>query len=126
GETEEDHDQLLRFVEEAELDWCGFFKYSAEEGTYAIGLDGAVDPNLMNERLGELRELQDDITARRRDALIGTSTKVLVDEAGVARSSREAPEIDGIVEVPLDLTVGQFHRVRIVDAMGPDLVAESD
>ncbi|MEP7048219.1 MAG: 30S ribosomal protein S12 methylthiotransferase RimO [Ilumatobacteraceae bacterium] len=126
GESEEDHDQLLRFVEEAELDWCGFFKYSAEEGTYAMGLDGAVDPNLMNERLGELRELQDDITARRRDALIGTSTKVLVDEAGVARSSREAPEIDGIVEVPLDLTVGQFHRVRIVDAMGPDLVAESD
>ncbi|HVE17498.1 MAG TPA: MiaB/RimO family radical SAM methylthiotransferase, partial [Ilumatobacteraceae bacterium] len=67
GETEEDHDQLLRFVEEAELDWCGFFKYSAEEGTYAVGLDGAVDPSLMNERLAELRELQDDITARRRD-----------------------------------------------------------
>ena len=71
GETEEDHDQLLRFVEQAELDWCGFFTYSAEEGTYAVGLDGAVEPSLMNERLAELRELQDDITARRRDALIG-------------------------------------------------------
>jgi ribosomal protein S12 methylthiotransferase len=126
GETEEDHDLLLRFVEEAELDWCGFFKYSAEEGTYAIGLDGAVDSSLMNERLAELRELQDDITARRRDALIGTTTKVLVDEAGVARSTREAPEIDGIIEVPAGLTVGQFHTVRIVDAMGPDLVAESN
>jgi ribosomal protein S12 methylthiotransferase len=126
GETEEDHDQLLRFVEEAELDWCGFFKYSAEEGTYAVGLDGVVDPSLMHERLAELRELQDDITARRRDALIGTTTKVLVDEAGVARSSREAPEIDGIIEVPASLTVGQFHTVRIVDAMGPDLVAESN
>jgi ribosomal protein S12 methylthiotransferase len=126
GETEEDHDQLLRFVEEAELDWCGFFKYSAEEGTYAMGLDGVVESSLMNERLAELRELQDDITARRRDVLIGATVKVLVDEAGVARSSREAPEIDGIIEVPAELPVGQFHTVRIVDAMGPDLVAESD
>ncbi len=125
GETEEDHDQLLRFVEQAELDWCGFFRYSAEEGTYAVGLAGAVETSLMNERLAELRELQDDMTARRRDALIGTITKVLVDEPGVARSSREAPEIDGIIEVPADLTVGEFHTVRIVDAMGPDLVAES-
>ena len=126
GETEEDHDQLLRFVEQAELDWCGFFAYSAEEGTYAVGLDGAVDAGLMHERLGELRELQDDITARRRDALIGTSVRVLVDEAGVARSAREAPEIDGIIEVPQDLEVGRFHTVRIVDALGPDLVAESN
>ena len=126
GETEEDHDQLLRFVEQAELDWCGFFRYSAEEGTYAVGLDGAVETALMNERLAELRELQDDITARRRDALIGTTLKVLVDEAGVARSSREAPEIDGIIEVPNHLAVGEFHSVRIVDAMGPDLVAESN
>jgi ribosomal protein S12 methylthiotransferase len=126
GETEEDHDQLLRFVEEAELDWCGFFRYSAEEGTYAIGLDREVDPSLMNERLAELRELQDDITARRRDALIGTTTEVLVDEPGIARSTREAPEIDGIIEVPAALSVGQFHTVRIVDAMGPDLVAESN
>ncbi len=125
GETEEDHDQLLRFVEQAELDWCGFFRYSAEEGTYAVGLDGAVETGLMDQRLAELRELQDDITARRRDALIGTTTKVLVDEPGVARSSREAPEIDGIIEVPADLAVGEFHTVRIVDAMGPDLVAES-
>ena len=126
GETEEDHDQLLRFVEQAQLDWCGFFKYSAEEGTYAVDLDGSVESSLMNERLAELREMQDDITARRRDSLIGTTMKVLVDEAGVARSSREAPEIDGVIEVPSDLAVGKFHTVRIVDAMGPDLVAESD
>jgi ribosomal protein S12 methylthiotransferase len=126
GETEEDHDQLLRFVEQAELDWCGFFSYSAEDGTYAVGLDGVVDPNLMHDRLAELRELQDDITARRRDALIGSEVTVLVDEAGVARSGREAPEIDGIIEVPKDLAVGAFHTVRIVDAMGPDLVAESN
>ena len=126
GETEEDHDQLLNFVEQAQLDWCGFFSFSPEEGTYAVGLDGAVDPSLMHERLAELREMQDDITARRRDELIGTTARVLVDEPGVARSTREAPEIDGIIEVPAHLAVGQFQTVRIVDANGPDLMAESD
>jgi ribosomal protein S12 methylthiotransferase len=122
GETEEDHDQLLDFVEAAQLDWCGFFAYSPEEGTYAMGLDGEVDSSLMNERLGELREMQDRITAARRDLLVGTVQRVLVDRPGVARSTREAPEIDGIIEVPEDLTVGEFHQVEIVEAMGPDLV----
>ena len=125
GETEEDHDQLLAFVEAAQLDWCGFFAYSPEEGTYAMELDGAVAPTLMHERLAELREMQDDITARRRDELIGETVTVLVDSPGEARSTREAPEIDGVVEVPASLAVGQFHEVRIVDAMGPDLVADS-
>ena len=125
GETEEDHDQLLAFVEEAQLDWCGFFAYSPEEGTYAMDLDGSVDEGLMHERLAELREMQDDITARRRDELIGETIKVLVDSPGEARSTREAPEIDGVIEVPDTLAVGQFHDVRVVDAMGPDLVADS-
>ena len=124
GETEADHDELLRFVEEAELDWCGFFSYSPEEGTHAYTLDGAVDPRLMNERLAELREMQDDITARRRDALIGQTITVLVDEPGEARSHREAPEIDGVVEVPHDLPVGEFVEIVVTDAMGPDLVGE--
>jgi ribosomal protein S12 methylthiotransferase len=123
GETEADHDQLLDFVAEAQLDWCGFFSYSREDGTYAADLDGAVDPALMHERLAELRELQDDITAGRRDALIGTSIDVLVDTAGVARSHREAPEIDGIVHVADALPPGTFQRVDVVDALGPDLVA---
>ncbi len=123
GETEADHDQLLHFVEEAQLDWCGFFSYSREDGTYAADLDGAVDPALMSERLAELRELQDDITASRRDALIGTTVDVLVDTPGVGRTHREAPEIDGVVHVDPDLTPGGFHRVDVVDALGPDLVA---
>jgi ribosomal protein S12 methylthiotransferase len=123
GETEADHDQLLAFVEAAELDWCGFFAYSPEDGTYAMGLDGAVDPALAGERLAELRELQDRITARRRDALIGTTVRVLVDEPGVGRSHREAPEIDGVIDVPATLAVGEFHDVTITDALGPDLVA---
>ena len=125
GETEADHDELLRFVEAAELDWCGFFSYSPEDGTYAASLDGAVDTALMNERLAELRELQDGITAARSDATIGNVVTVLVDEPGVARSTREAPEIDGVIEVPDHLAVGEFHEVRLVDALGPDRVADS-
>jgi ribosomal protein S12 methylthiotransferase len=124
GETEADHDQLLRFVEEAQLDWCGFFAYSPEEGTHAYTLVGAVDPGLMHERLAELRELQDDITATRRDDLIGRELLVLVDAPGVARSVREAPEIDGVIHVGHDVAVGEFVTVDIVDALGPDLVAE--
>ena len=123
GETEADHDQLLRFVEAAQLDWCGFFAYSPEEGTHAFTLDRAVDPNLMHARLAELRELQDDITASRRDDLIGRELNVLVDARGVARSVREAPEIDGVVHVGHDEAVGEFTTVQIVDALGPDLVA---
>lgn len=123
GETEDDHDQLLRFVEEAELDWCGFFAYSEEEGTHAAGLDGKVDPGLMGERLGELRELQDRITARRRDELVGRRVEVLVDEVGIARSFREAPEIDGIISVPSDVPVGSLVPVEVTRALGPDLEA---
>ena len=124
GETEEDHDQLLDFVEKAQLDWCGFFAYSPEDGTYAKDLDGQVDQGLMRERLSELSEMQDGITSRRRDDLVGRTMNVLVDEEGVARSHREAPEIDGIIEVPGSLTVGQFFDVTVTSAMGPDLVAE--
>ena len=124
GETEEDHDQLLDFVERAELDWCGFFAYSAEDGTYAKDLDGQVPEGLMREHLSELSEMQDNITFSRRDDLIGRTINVLVDEPGVARSHREAPEIDGIIEVPTSLAVGQFYDVTVKSAMGPDLVAE--
>jgi ribosomal protein S12 methylthiotransferase len=124
GETEEDHDQLLQFVEDAQLDWCGFFTFSPEEGTHAMTLPDHVPTELMNERIAELREMQDNITANRRDALIGRTVEVLVDEVGIGRTHWEAPSIDGIVHVSRDLPVGEFATVLIVDAMGPDLVAE--
>ena len=123
GETDDDHAALVRFVEEADLDWCGFFSFSREVGTYAYDLDGQVDSGLMNERLAELTELQDGITARRRDALIGEAVSVLVDEPGVGRSHREAPEIDGLIYIDPSLTVGTFVDVEIEEAWGPDLVA---
>lgn len=124
GETEEDHDQLLDFIEQAQLDWCGFFAYSPEDGTYAADLDGQVPVSLVRERLAELGEMQDAITARRRDALIGCTIEVLVDAPGEGRSHREAPEIDGIVEIPSHLPVGSLCDVTVRSAVGPDLQAE--
>ena len=123
GETEEDHDQLLSFVREAQLDWCGFFAFSPEEGTHALTLPDHVDVSLMNERLAELREIQDAISSDRRDLLLGETIEVLVDEPGIARSFREAPEIDGVVQVPDSLEVGRFHTVAVEQVFGPDLIA---
>ena len=123
GETENDHDALLNFVEQAQLDWCGFFAYSPEAGTYAVELDGEVDTGLRDERLAELRELQDDITAAKRDLLVGSEVRVLVDEPGIGRSHREAPEIDGVIVVPDTLAVGEFHDLTVTATMGPDVEA---
>jgi ribosomal protein S12 methylthiotransferase len=122
GETEEDHDRLLEFLSEAELDWAGFFPFSREEGTYAAGLDGAVAPALVAERLAEAGEVQDAVTARRRRNLIGTRLQVLVDQPGVARSHREAPEIDGVVRLDGGRP-GQWLEVEVTAAAGPDLDA---
>ena len=123
GETEEDHDQLLEFITEARLDWCGFFAYSEEVGTYAVSLDHKVDPELIADRLAELSELQDTITATKRDELIGSEVEVLVDESGIGRSYREAPEIDGIISVPQTLEVGTIQTLTVTGAIGPDLEA---
>jgi len=124
GETEGDHDQLLSFIGEASLDWCGFFEYSPEEGTYALGLPDQVPAGLVHDRIAELREMQDAITAAKRDELIDHTLEVLVDEPGVGRSHHEAPQIDGIIRVPTTLPTGSFATLRIVDAHGPDLVAQ--
>lgn len=126
GETEEDHDDLLRFIEEAELDWAGFFSFSREEGTLATSLGDQVPASLALERLTECSELQESITARRRGSLVGTACEVLVDSPGLARSYREAPEIDGIVRVPRSLAAGWLGPVRLVAASGPDLEAVPD
>ena len=123
GETEDDHDELLRFLEEAQLDWAGFFPFSPEDGTHAVGLPDPVDTGLASERLAECAEMQDRITAHRRADLIGTVANVLVDAPGVGRSHREAPEIDGVVRLPDTSKVGAFVDVTIVGAEGPDLEA---
>jgi len=124
GETEADHDALLEFVAAARLDWCGLFSYSAEAGTYAVGLDGAVAAELVAERLDELNLIQDTITQAQRDDLIGEQVEVLVDAVGVGRTHREAPEIDGVVRLPPNLAPGTFHSVEVVAVQGPDLLTD--
>jgi ribosomal protein S12 methylthiotransferase len=128
GETEADHEQLLTFLEEAELDWAGFFPFSEEAGTAAVALDGKVGASEMHERLRECSAVQDPITAGARRALIGEQVDVLVDghdDGGlVGRSYREAPEIDGIVRiVGAEGRSGATVRARVTGAEGPDLEA---
>ncbi len=123
GETERDHDLLLQFLDEAQLDWAGFFPFSNEAGTYAAGLGAHVAPELALERLCECAERQDAITAAKQDRLIGEVRTVLVDAPGQGRTVREAPEIDGIVHLPHDLAVGSLVEVLITGAAGPDLYA---
>ncbi len=123
GETERDHDLLLDFLSAAQLDWAGFFPYSREDGTHAAGLDEQVPAELALQRLRECAEVQDAITAAKRDALIGATHRVLVDAPGQGRTVHEAPEIDGVVHVPADLQVGSLVDVTITGAEGPDLYA---
>jgi len=123
GETEEDHDALLSFLAEARLDWVGFFAYSKEDGTYAAGLPGTVSSQLVAERMREASEIQDAITAEQRSSLVGATLRALVDGPGKARSHREAPEVDGVIEVPASLAVGSWVDLAVTASAGPDLVA---
>ncbi|MCZ7525249.1 MAG: 30S ribosomal protein S12 methylthiotransferase RimO [Acidimicrobiia bacterium] len=130
GETEDHHEELLGFLRAAELDWAGFFAFSPEDGTPAADLDGAVPADVVGERLRELGEVQDPVTASLRDALVGAEVEVLVDRvdddgAPVGRTHREAPEIDGVVRLARGpARPGDLVRARVVGAVGPDLVAE--
>jgi len=123
GETEDDQRALLDFIEAAQLDWAGFFTFSSEVGTYANDLDDPVDHELALERLREVSELQDTITAKKRDALVGTRQRLLIDSVGVGRSVRECPEIDGVVMVDPSLIVGSMVECEIVASHGTDLEA---
>jgi ribosomal protein S12 methylthiotransferase len=125
GETEADHDELLGFLADAELDWGGFFTFSEEAGTPAEGMTPAVAPELAIERLRECAEFQDSVTQRRREALVGSLLSVLVDSPGIGRTYREAPEIDGVVNIPEDLAPGLITDVLVTGAAGPDLWGES-
>jgi ribosomal protein S12 methylthiotransferase RimO len=123
GETERDHDVLLEFLAAAQLDWAGFFPFSNEVGTHAAGLPDQVPAALALERLRECAELQDGITAARRDQLVGLTRQVLVDAPGRGRTVHEAPEIDGLVHLSPATVAGQLLTVEITAAEGPDLHA---
>ena len=130
GETEAEFEELLAFLEEARLDRVGCFAYSPVDGAAANALPGAVPSDVREERRRRLMDVEEDISAELLAAKIGREIEVLVDEVGqegtIARSSADAPEIDGLVLLDghFDAEPGDFLRVRVVDADEHDLYAE--
>jgi ribosomal protein S12 methylthiotransferase len=130
GETEAEFEELLAFLEEAQLDRVGCFAYSAVEGAAANALPGHVPEEVKEERRARFMKLQEKISASRLERKIGKMLTVLVDEVNadgaVARSSADAPEIDGVVHIApaAGLKPGQFARVRVTHAGTHDLWAE--
>jgi ribosomal protein S12 methylthiotransferase len=129
GETEEEFETLLDFLEEAQLDRVGAFAYSAVEGAAANQLPNPVPETVKQERLERFMELQAEISANKLSGLIGKTLQVLVDEAGdnlsIGRSYRDAPEIDGQVIIEgQELPVGEFVKVMITHADEHDLWGE--
>jgi ribosomal protein S12 methylthiotransferase len=134
GETEEDFQILLDWLQEAKLDRVGCFKYSAVDGAAANELPDPVPEEVKEERWQRFMELQQGISADRLQLKIGKTMQVLVDEiddeegVAIARSAADAPEIDGNVfiegEGAAALKVGEFVTVTIIDADDYDLYAE--
>ena len=130
GETEQDFEQLLQFVEEAELDRVGCFRYSPVEGARANALPNPVPESLKTERLERFMACAAAVSERRLAAKTGYELTVLVDaieeDVAVARSYADAPEIDGCVYVDPhpSLRVGDFAQVTVTSADKYDLWAE--
>jgi ribosomal protein S12 methylthiotransferase len=129
GETEAEFEELLAWLDEAQLDRVGAFKYSPVEGARANDAGAHVDPAIQEERLARFMERAQRISAARLATRVGREETVLVDgiEDGmaIARSRGDAPEIDGVVRVRkgAKLAVGEFARVKITDADAYDLTA---
>lgn len=131
GETEAEFEDLLDFLEKAQLDRVGAFAYSPVEGAMANDLPGPTPPDIQQERLGRLMQLQEEISGERLSKKIGRTIQVLVDEVdeegAIARSSADAPEIDGLVYIHNSqaLKTGELVMVRITDSDEHDLWAET-
>ncbi len=124
GETEDDHQELLDFIEESRFERAGIFTYSREEGTRAYKMDNQVHHKTKARRSNEATLLLAGIAEEIGREQIGKTLKVLVESPGVARTEWDAPDIDGSVSVNPELPVGEFAYVTITDAIAYDLVAE--
>lgn len=131
GETEEEFQDLCDFVEEMEFDRLGVFQYSHEEGTSAYGLEDDVPAAIKAERANRIMEIQQEISARKNEAKVGQSFRVLFDrkEGGyfVGRTEGDSPEVDNEVLVPAEgqyVRVGDFANVRITEATEYDIFGE--
>ena len=129
GETEEDFEQLLAFIDQAELDRVGAFAYSPVDGAAANALPGPVPEEVKQERLARFMELQAEISTEKLERKVGTVQRCLVDaidgELAIARSMADAPEIDGLVQIQdgeaAGLKPGDFCDVRIMGSDEHDL-----
>jgi len=131
GETQEDHENLCRFVEETQFERVGVFEYSHEEGTRGYQLDDDVPAEVKKSRAQEIMALQQTISLEHNEASMGKTLRVLIDrkegKQWVARSEFDSPEVDNeiwIASSPHDLQPGQFINVIITGASDYDLTAK--
>jgi len=137
GETEADFEELLDFVEEAQFERLGVFKYSEEEGTAAARMPQTVTEEEKERRWQEIMELQAAISRKKNEALIGTIQRVMIDafdhesDKWSGRTQAHAPEVDGSVYVGLGafdevkhMSAGDMIEARIVEAQDYDLIGE--
>lgn len=124
GETEDDHQELMDFIREFRFERAGVFTYSREEGTRGYGMPNQIHWKTKARRANELSLLLSSLADETGQNQIGRKIRVLVDEPGIGRSEWDAPDIDGCVNVPESLPVGEFAEVTVKDAFGYELTAE--
>jgi ribosomal protein S12 methylthiotransferase len=118
GETEEDFEELLAFLREYPFDHIGCFAYSEEAQTRSAKLEGKLDAQTIRNRIKRVMDQQFDYVQRQHQHLIGTSVEVLYEGQGLARSYREAPDVDNVIEIenPEGLQIGAFYSAKITQA----------
>ena len=134
GETKEQHEELMEFVDEMEFDRLGVFTYSPEEDTPAAGFDEQIDEQVKLDRQAEIMELQQEIAFDKADAMIGKHLMVMVEgkvadeNAYVGRTYKDAPNVDGFIFIQTDeeLMTGDFVPVKVTGSYEYDLIGEID
>ena len=132
GETQEDHEELMRFVDEMEFDRLGVFAYSAEEDTPAAGYPDQVPQEVKEDRRDEIMELQQEIAFEKAEDMKDRVLEVMIEgkvadeNAFVGRTYKDAPNVDGLIFVNADVPLmsGDFCRVRVTGALEYDLIGE--
>jgi ribosomal protein S12 methylthiotransferase len=127
GETQEDFDELARFITEAKLDAVGIFGYSDEDNTEALKIDGKIDEDVIAQRVETLSSLADEMVSLRAQARIGETIRVLIEDAELqeGRAAHQGPEVDGSTTfIGTDFAAGQYVDAVVIDSMGADLVAK--
>lgn len=132
GETEEQHEELMEFVDQMEFDRLGVFTYSPEEDTPAAGMPDQIPEEVKEERQAEIMELQQDIAFDMAEDMIGREVLVMIEgkvadeNAYVGRTYKDAPNVDGLIFVNTDeeLMSGDFARVKVTGALEYDLIGE--